>query len=83
VSVAFAAVSLAHKIFGDLTERTALVVGAGQTGTLVAKHLRDHGIGRLLIANRGLDRARSLAAEMRGEPMGWMAWPGHSPLPTW
>ena len=70
VSVAFAAVSLAHKVFSDLTERTALVVGAGQTGTLVAKHLRDHGIGRLLVANRGIDRARSLAAEMRGEPMG-------------
>ncbi len=70
ISVAFAAVSLAHKVFGDLTERTALVVGAGQTGTLVAKHLRDHAVGRLLIANRGIDRARSLAAEMRGEPMG-------------
>jgi glutamyl-tRNA reductase len=70
ISVAFAAVSLAHKVFGDLTERSALVVGAGQTGTLVAKHLRDHGIGRLLVANRGIDRARSLAAEMRGEPMG-------------
>jgi glutamyl-tRNA reductase len=69
VSVAFAAVSLAHKVFGDLTERTALVVGAGQTGSLVAKHLRDHGIGRLLIANRSIDRARSLAAEMRGEPL--------------
>jgi glutamyl-tRNA reductase len=70
ISVAFAAVSLAHKVFSDLTERTALVVGAGQTGTLVSRHLRDHGIGRLLVANRGIDRARSLAAEMRGEPMG-------------
>jgi glutamyl-tRNA reductase len=69
VSVAFAAVSLAHKVFGDLSSRTALVVGAGETGSLVAQHLRDHGIGRLLIANRGLDRARALAAEMRGEPL--------------
>jgi glutamyl-tRNA reductase len=70
VSVAFAAVSLAHKVFGNLAERATLVVGAGQTGGLVSKHLRDHGIGRLLIANRNLDRARALAAEMRGEPMG-------------
>jgi len=70
VSVAFAAVSLAHKVFGDLSERATLVVGAGQTGALVSKHLRDHGIGRLLIVNRNLDRARSLAAEMRGEPLG-------------
>jgi glutamyl-tRNA reductase len=69
VSVAFAAVGLAHKVFGDLTARAALVVGAGATGALVAKHLRDHGIGRLLVANRGMDRARALAAEMRGEPM--------------
>jgi len=70
VSVAFAAVSVAHKVFDDLAARTALVVGAGRTGALVSKHLRDHGIGRLLIANRNIERARSLAAEMRGEPMG-------------
>lgn len=70
LSVAFAAVSLAHKVFGDLTNRTALVVGAGQTGALVSRHLREHSIGRLLVANRGLDRARALAAEMRAEPIG-------------
>lgn len=70
VSVAFAAVSVAHKVFDDLAARAALVVGAGRTGALVSKHLRDHGIGRLLIANRNIDRARALAAEMRGEPIG-------------
>ena len=70
LSVAFAAVSLAHKVFGDLSARAALVVGAGETGGLVARHLREHGIGRLLVANRSIDRARALAAEMRGEPMG-------------
>src|SRR5262245_55785583 len=61
-SVAFAAVSLARKIFGDLSDRGALVLGAGATGDLVSKHLRDHSIGRLLIVNRGLDRARALAS---------------------
>jgi len=70
VSVAFAAVSLAHKVFGDLTGRAALVLGAGDTGALVSKHLREHGIGRLLVVNRNIERARTLAAEMRGEPMG-------------
>jgi glutamyl-tRNA reductase len=69
VSVAFAAVSLAHKVFGDLTARTALVLGSGQTGGLVAKHLREHGIGRMLLVNRSIERARALAAEMRGEAM--------------
>jgi glutamyl-tRNA reductase len=68
VSVAFAAVSLAHKVFGELTDHIALVVGAGETGALVAKHLRDHNIGRLLIANRTVERARTVASEMRGEP---------------
>lgn len=70
VSVAFAAVSLAHKVFGDLTGRAALVLGAGDTGALVSKHLREHGIGRLLVVNRNIERARTLAAEMRGEPLG-------------
>lgn len=69
VSVAAAAVSLSHKIFADLAPRTALVVGAGETGTLVAQSLREHGIGRLLIANRSVERARTLATETRGEPM--------------
>jgi len=70
VSVAFAAVSLAHKVFGELAGRAALVLGAGETGTLVSKHLREHGIGRLLVVNRNIERARTLAAEMRGEPLG-------------
>jgi glutamyl-tRNA reductase len=70
VSVAFAAVGLAHKVFGNLATRAALVVGAGETGTLVARHLREHHIGRLSIANRSLERARAVAAEVRAEPLG-------------
>ena len=69
VSVAQAAVSLTHKVFSDLSPRSALVVGAGETGELVAHSLAEHGIGRLLIANRTLDRARDLATRTRGEPM--------------
>jgi len=69
VSVALAAVSLAHKVFADLAPRTALVVGAGETGRLVAQSLRDHGIGRLLIANRTLEKARAVATQTLGEPL--------------
>lgn len=70
VSVAQAAVSLSHKVFSDLAPRSALVVGAGETGELVASSLREHQVGRLCIANRTLDRARDLATRVRGEPMG-------------
>jgi len=69
ISVAYAAVSLAHKIFSDLAPRTALVLGAGETGSLVARNLRQHGIGRLLILNRSMERARTLATQLRGEPL--------------
>jgi glutamyl-tRNA reductase len=69
ISVAYASVSLAHKIFSDLAPRTAMVLGAGETGALVARNLREHGVGRLLILNRSLDKARNLATLVRGEPL--------------
>ncbi|WP_096087558.1 glutamyl-tRNA reductase [Agaribacterium haliotis] len=67
VSVAYAAVSLAQQIFSDLSKDTALLVGAGETIELVARHLREQGIKRLLIANRTLENARRLAAEVGAE----------------
>ena len=69
MSIGFAAVSLAHKVFGDFSSRTAVVLGAGETGGLVARHLREHGIGQLLIVNRTPERAQRLAAELRGEAL--------------
>ena len=69
ISVAYAAVSLAHKIFSDLAPRTALVLGAGATGALVARNLREHGVGRLLILNRTIERARDVATPLRAEPL--------------
>jgi len=69
ISVAYAAVSLAHKIFSDLAPRTAMVLGAGETGALVARNLREHGVGRLLVLNRSLERARNVATAVRGEPL--------------
>jgi glutamyl-tRNA reductase len=66
VSVAFAAVSLSRQIFADLDARTALLVGAGETIELVARHLRDNGIGRIVVANRTLERARLLTTRFQG-----------------
>lgn len=66
VSVAFAAVSLSRQIFADLNNRTALLVGAGETIELVARHLHDNAIGRIVVANRTLERARLLATRFQG-----------------
>ena len=66
VSVAFAAVSLAKQIFSTLTDHTALLIGAGDTIELAARHLRDNGINRMIIANRTLTRAEALVAEVQG-----------------
>ena len=64
VSVAYAAVTLAHRIFGDLDARTALLVGAGDTVELCARHLASSRIGCMVIANRTLERARRIAAAL-------------------
>ncbi len=66
VSVAFAAVRLAQQIFGDLKPRTALLIGAGETIELAARHLRENQLGRMVVANRTLERARQLAMNMGG-----------------
>lgn len=66
VSVAFAAVSLARQIFGDMKDNTALLIGAGDTIELAARHLHEHGIGQIIIANRTVDRAHELAAQFNG-----------------
>ncbi len=66
VSVAFAAVSLARQIFSELSEQTALLIGAGETIELAARHLHQHGVGRMLVANRTVERAHALAAQFDG-----------------
>ncbi len=66
VSVAYAAVSLANQFFAGFKQHTALLVGAGMTIELVAKHLTRKGIGRLLIANRDVARARNVAGDYGG-----------------
>jgi glutamyl-tRNA reductase len=66
VSVAYAAVSLANQFFAGFSSHTAMLVGAGTTIELVARHLVAKGIGRLFIANRDIERARKLAGRFNG-----------------
>ncbi|SDT28688.1 glutamyl-tRNA reductase [Pseudomonas oryzae] len=66
VSVAFAAVSLAKQIFSDLQRSQALLIGAGETIALVARHLHEQGVKRIVVANRTLERASALASEVGG-----------------
>lgn len=63
VSVAYAAVRLAQQIFGDLSNQTALLIGAGETIELAARHLHENGLNRMIIANRTLERSQRLANE--------------------
>lgn len=67
VSVAYAAVDLAGRIFSDLSNRTALLLGAGETIELVARHLNEAGLGKLIVANRTLKRAETLADQFGAE----------------
>lgn len=66
ISVAFAAVSLARQIFRDFESKTALLIGAGETIELAARHLHGNGIGRMIVANRTFERAHALAEPFGG-----------------
>ncbi len=79
VSVASAAVSLARTVFSELENQTALLVGAGETIELAARHLRANGLKRMIIANRSLDRARDLAQEFDGYAITLDQLPSHLP----
>ncbi|MCI0340048.1 MAG: glutamyl-tRNA reductase [Planctomycetales bacterium] len=61
-SVAGVAVGLAEKVFGDLSGVSALLLGAGDTGSLTLRHLREAGVGRLAVASRTPERAAAAAA---------------------
>lgn len=63
VSVAFAAVSMAKHIFSSLSETKVLLIGAGETIELVARHLKDNGVDAMTVANRTLQRAEGMCDE--------------------
>ncbi|WP_257293718.1 glutamyl-tRNA reductase [Endozoicomonas sp. YOMI1] len=69
VSVAYAATGLAKQIFSDLSENTALLIGAGETIELTARHLCQQGVANIIVANRTLERARRLTDMFGGKPV--------------
>jgi len=71
VSVAFAAVVLARRIFGELPGRSALLLGAGKMTELAARHLRSGGVSRIVVVNRTYDGAVLLAGRLGGEAVHW------------
>lgn len=66
VSVSYAAVELANKIFDDLSIKSVLLVGAGKTGELTLKHLISKGISRINVANRTASRAEEIVSTQGG-----------------
>jgi len=69
VSISFAAVELAKKIFTDLSKRVFMLLGAGEMAELAAKHLISNGVKEVLVSNRTFDRACDLAREFNGRPV--------------
>jgi len=69
VSISYAAVELAKKVFDCLNGRTILILGAGKMSELTAKHLVSNGVTRVLVANRTFARAEELAARFSGTPV--------------
>ncbi len=67
VSVAFAAVELAKKIFGDLSDKTVMLIGAGEMCELAAKHFLNSGVRGVMVTNRTFERAVKLAEEFDGK----------------
>ncbi|HUO33063.1 MAG TPA: glutamyl-tRNA reductase [Bryobacteraceae bacterium] len=69
VSVSYAAVELARKIFGSLNNRTVMIVGAGKMSELAARHLRRSGATHVFVTNRTHERAVEMAKLFQGTPV--------------
>lgn len=77
VSVSFAAVQLAKKIFEDLQQRTVMVLGAGDTSELAARHFVRQGVSEVFVANRTMERAQKLAQSLSAKAIHWEEFPEH------
>lgn len=69
VSISYAAVELAKKIFGAIENKTAMLVGAGEMAELAARHLLNNGVKEIMIANRSYERAVEMARAFNGAPI--------------
>lgn len=77
VSVSFAAVELARKIFGTLNDKTVLLIGAGEMCELAARHFLNNGVAQVMVTNRTFERAEKLAAEFKGKAVPFDDFPLH------
>lgn len=75
VSVASAAVRLAKQIFNKLSEQTVLMIGAGDMIELCARHLKDQGVGHIIVANRTVERAQLVASPFGAEAISLVEMP--------
>jgi len=69
ITVSYSAVELAKKIFGELKNKSALIIGAGEMCELAAKHLRNADISEIFVTNRTYSKAENLAQEINGIPV--------------
>jgi glutamyl-tRNA reductase len=67
LSVSSIAVRFVHRVFEDLSDKTALLIGIGEVGELTLTYLREAGIGRVIVVSRSLDRARETASRFEGD----------------
>lgn len=77
VSVSFAAVELARKIFGTLDGKTVLIIGAGEMCELAARHFINNGVTQVCVTNRTFERAQKLAEEFNGRALPFDDFPDH------
>jgi glutamyl-tRNA reductase len=75
ISVGSSAVELARKVLGKLDEKTALLIGAGDTGQLVARHLVQAGVDELVVTNRTALKAEELASSLGGSTLPFDEYP--------
>ena len=71
VSISYAAVELAKKIFNTLEGKTVAIIGAGEMSELTAKHLVANGVANVLVANRTYERAVKIAEKFNGTPLAY------------
>ena len=71
VSISYAAVELAKKIFNTLEDKTVAIIGAGEMSELTAKHLVTNGVSKVIVANRTYERAVNIAEKFKGIPVAY------------
>lgn len=77
VSISYTAVELGRKVFGNLKDRTVLIIGAGEMAELSARHLVSAGVSRVLVTNRTESAAQQLASQFGGEAVDFARLPAH------